>query len=417
MTAEILIMNKSTVALAADSAVTITSKNKVKIFNSVNKLFSLHDDYPVGIMIYNSSSINGIEWEQLIKEYKLNRKNTELDHLQDYVNDFLSFLEKGNYCPEENQKQNLKEQVIEIFFNMENHHKELQEKSPGKLLDFGVFLESMIVNFESFKKIPNSEKLTTPFARKKVEAIVSEVIDFFEKSMGKSYDGYNGEFVDLVISILGSNAESSYSGIVISGFGAKDIFPSMVELHVQFMFNNCLKYHVNQIHNITFNDSSIIVPFAQSQIVDNFLKGIDPDIQSFMYSFMETMTDEYRDFVKNLVSDEDTKEELDKIMKDLAKDKLKNYIGTLNDYKHEHFIQPIVESVKLLPKEELAIMAETLVSITSFKRKMLIGDAETVGGPIDVAVISKGDGLIWIKRKHYFDPSLNQAFVRRKGQL
>jgi hypothetical protein len=35
---------------------------------------------------------------------------------------------------------------------------------------------------------------------------------------------------------------------------------------------------------------------------------------------------------------------------------------------------------------------------------------ETVGGPIDVAVISKGDGLIWIKRKHYFSPELNRQF-------
>ena len=30
--------------------------------------------------------------------------------------------------------------------------------------------------------------------------------------------------------------------------------------------------------------------------------------------------------------------------------------------------------------------------------------------PIDVAVISKGDGFIWIKRKHYFNPALNHQF-------
>jgi hypothetical protein len=35
---------------------------------------------------------------------------------------------------------------------------------------------------------------------------------------------------------------------------------------------------------------------------------------------------------------------------------------------------------------------------------------ETVAGPIDVAVISKGDGFIWIKRKHYFSPELNPHF-------
>jgi len=49
------------------------------------------------------------------------------------------------------------------------------------------------------------------------------------------------------------------------------------------------------------------------------------------------------------------------------------------------------------------------VNLTSFKRRISL-QAETVGGPIDVAVISKGDGFIWIKRKHYFKPELNQAF-------
>jgi hypothetical protein len=35
---------------------------------------------------------------------------------------------------------------------------------------------------------------------------------------------------------------------------------------------------------------------------------------------------------------------------------------------------------------------------------------DSVGGPIDVAVISKIDGFVWIKRKHYFDPALNHQF-------
>ena len=54
-------------------------------------------------------------------------------------------------------------------------------------------------------------------------------------------------------------------------------------------------------------------------------------------------------------------------------------------------------------------MAETLVNLTSFKRRVT-PEAETVGGPINVAVISKGDGLIWIKRKHYFTPELNPRY-------
>jgi hypothetical protein len=30
-------------------------------------------------------------------------------------------------------------------------------------------------------------------------------------------------------------------------------------------------------------------------------------------------------------------------------------------------------------------------------------------------IISKGDGFIWIKRKHYFDPRLNPRFFARRN--
>ena len=53
--------------------------------------------------------------------------------------------------------------------------------------------------------------------------------------------------------------------------------------------------------------------------------------------------------------------------------------------RHEHFVRPILEIVALLPKDELAELAWSLVSITSLKRKISM-DAETVGGPIDVDV-------------------------------
>ena len=77
---------------------------------------------------------------------------------------------------------------------------------------------------------------------------------------------------------------------------------------------------------------------------------------------------------------------------------------------------PIMSIVSMLPKEELAEMAEALVNLTSLKRRVTPED-ETVGGPVDVAVVSKGDGLIWIKRKHYFAPELNHRFFDRDQDL
>jgi hypothetical protein len=57
MTAEIGIMNRVAVALAADSAATITIGNITKILNSANKLFSLSKFHPVGIMVYGNAEL------------------------------------------------------------------------------------------------------------------------------------------------------------------------------------------------------------------------------------------------------------------------------------------------------------------------------------------------------------------------
>ena len=57
-------------------------------------------------------------------------------------------------------------------------------------------------------------------------------------------------------------------------------------------------------------------------------------------------------------------------------------------------------------------MAEALIDLTSIKRKVSQG-METVGGPVDVAVISKNDGFVWIKRKHYFPAEINSRYFER----
>lgn len=76
----------------------------------------------------------------------------------------------------------------------------------------------------------------------------------------------------------------------------------------------------------------------------------------------------------------------------------------------------IEDMVEFMPKPEMATMAEALVNLTSIKRRVSRG-METVRGPIDVAVISKAEGFVWVKRKHYFPDELNYRFFdRMRGQ-
>src|SRR6266566_7089050 len=92
MTAEIAILNRSAVALAADSAVTISTPTGPKIYDSVNKLFVLAKQRPVGIMIYNSADLLGLPWETIIKAYRMHHRNKAYDLLSEYAADFLDFI-------------------------------------------------------------------------------------------------------------------------------------------------------------------------------------------------------------------------------------------------------------------------------------------------------------------------------------
>ena len=81
-------------------------------------------------------------------------------------------------------------------------------------------------------------------------------------------------------------------------------------------------------------------------------------------------------------------------------------------YIRDNYTGKLLETVAFLNKEDLADMAESLVRMTCLKRHVTTDD-ETVGGPVDVAVITKGDGFIWIKRKHYFEANLNHHYFAK----
>lgn len=91
MTAEIVIMNKEAVALAADSAVT-----GKKVFTSANKLFALSKYHPVGIMIYGNANFMGVPWEIIIKVYRKKLRTKKFNALKEYANHFITFLDGGS---------------------------------------------------------------------------------------------------------------------------------------------------------------------------------------------------------------------------------------------------------------------------------------------------------------------------------
>lgn len=152
-------------------------------------------------------------------------------------------------------------------------------------------------------------------------------------------------------------------------------------------------------------------------MVATFMVGMDPGHRVAVHRFFDETVGT---FIERLAERSQSHLEraphelLIRELNDIHQELVEYWKKTLDEYMHEQTTSPIMSIVALLPKEELAELAEALVNLTSFKRRVTPA-AETVGGPVDVAVISKGDGLVWLKRKHYFPPELNPRYFRRLG--
>lgn len=207
--------------------------------------------------------------------------------------------------------------------------------------------------------------------------------------------------------------DEGYSGLVFAGFGEDEIFPTMCSYKVSNVVLNKLK-RVQQYHyEIGENMKAIIQPFAQRAVIDAFTDGIDPGLDwelrkqtvGLALGLPETVIDGITDLTDK------QKEFWKKKSHNDIKAALKKFFDELQNYKYDNHTVPFYLAVRSLPKDDLAATAEPLGSLSSFQKKVSM-DSETVAGPVDVAVISKGDGFIWIKRKHYFEPEKNFQFFR-----
>jgi len=85
------------------------------------------------------------------------------------------------------------------------------------------------------------------------------------------------------------------------------------------------------------------------------------------------------------------------------------------EWKRENWkknFHPLLGVLQTLSVQEMAHLAESLLGLESLKERVT-SPSESVGGPIDVAAITKSEGLVWIKRKHYFDASINMRYASR----
>lgn len=431
MTAEIVIMNSQAVAMAADSAVTIrTSDERGTVFNTANKVFSLSKYAPVGIMISGNATIMDIPWETVIKLYRERLGKKRFDTLEGYCDNFFEFID--NFELVDKCEQRFVVQLANLIF------KELKEE-----------LDAWLEENQDNKKIPQKSKTASHLKfiilrhQTGVERLSNQHGVHDENSLAELHEKYKGDIAEQAETFFGEyelpekekeklvqiiihwvniiHLHPAFSSeIVIVGFGEKEYFPQCRSFHVGgIVHKKTIRSRNAEAFGIGPECGSRIISFAQSSAVRTFLHGVSPDLsESLDESLGEifgkdgSVAREMREeIVARLGLTANDNSGIREIIENACGRAYADAIRRFRVESKTNHADLIAGTAVYFNKDELAQMARTLIHLESF-RKRVVMDEETVGGPIDVAVITKGDGFIWMERKHYFSPELNHHFFK-----
>lgn len=444
MTAEIIIMNAGAIALAADSAVTSSHGwEREKVFSSDNKIFELTDSTQVAVMNYGAASFMSIPWETVVGEYRRRHGGESYPQLRDYVDTFLRFLKEEivkdislerqeafvvttayaifEWIASKIQEQEDSEELVELEDEDNARMDDLKEKLASKRQE--ITTEILNEVHQSIHEIGKVSEATEEVIQQACSVLKQYLPELYEEFHFDADSGNAEQLENIayasVASMIDELTESEVdfsSGIVIAGFGDDNLFPGYINLEIEGIYGGMLKWIEKKEAQIAMPPKASIAGFAQ---LDPYLltAGLDTVHVGVIAALARGLLVEY---TKQLVGEFSGSSglELEKRAEE-KDDQIESVVEALVEAIDEYLMKdpggPIddaLEVVSVLPKDQLAEVAGAAISFTSLRRRVSL-ETETVGGPTDVAVITKGDGLVWINRKHYFPPELNPAYFAR----
>lgn len=428
MTAEVAVMNAQGVALAADSAVTLDSSFRSSVggraFSTADKIFGITPRDPIAAMVHGSASFMGIPWETVLKAYRGSLGTRSLATVADYAADFASFLETNMALfPAEARARQIRKEVRARFLRIRNQMETTLEQALRYRVSVNrrwverALAEEVHYFFELYEKARPVRGMTAGDANKlmrdhadSIEVVQNHVFQSLPLSracrsqLAQLRIWFLTRFPLQQICHVGHT-----SGVVFAGFGASEHFPSIVEMHLDSIVDQRLRHLIGQHYSVTTAKPAAVLAFGQSDMVRAFMEGIDPAVT---YNHTRELRHFWRGCTEILLAEVvGSGVDADRIRR-ITADALERQLLAMARWRQSEQVEQSLYLIQSLPKDELATVAESLVSLTSLKRRVSMDSS--VGGPIDVCVISKHDGCVWVKKKQYFSAELNPGFFARK---
>ncbi|MEM6914356.1 MAG: hypothetical protein AAF511_10310, partial [Pseudomonadota bacterium] len=306
MTSEVVLMNRQAVAMAADSAVTISGANYLKTYQSVDKLFPLVTGQPIGVMIYNNAELMSTPWETVISLYREQANGRALDSLEAHALDFMAFLSNNTELfPQDHQDTEFFKHIAVVFSviaqDFDYQLDQFQRSGQGRAREHVSALFDYVVA-ELYGDLTTNLDGTT---RSRLDCFPQGTEDQIMRRYGAEIDELIGSLISslknefgaltvgaetvsrlrdiAVLSVVQDAFFEHYTGVVFAGFGRSDKFPSMRSFLTSTVVLGRLKHRMDRSQNMGTDSGPVIQPFAQDRMIRTFLTGMDQHLRMFLF--------------------------------------------------------------------------------------------------------------------------------------
>jgi hypothetical protein len=416
MTSEVLILNKRAVVLAADSAITSSGGEHPRYSKSATKIFDLSLGGGVAAAFFGNALIDCVPWELAIKMFRRHLGNRTLDRVSDYMSAITTYL-SGNDAlfPPELRRPFVEQQFDQAVVETIKYARGIDDQ----IVDLSLPLADRQARWataavEIGQRLDGLRVAASLTAAHRDTAIADQAIwvPRVQQQLAQvpTLDAVNaGQLAELAHKLRYSRPDLLLpsSGLVVAGYGDSDILPSYQQITVYGHVGDELCFSDTRRFEVTHSNSAMIQPLAQTSMIDMFTDGFGASLQSII--------------------EKANRAALSKVIADLVAGGIavpallgqqltdQSHAEFMDEWKLENWKQnytPLIQVIATLEVQEMAHLAESLLGLESLKERVT-SPTEEVGGPIDVAAITKAEGLVWIKRKHFFDRDLNMRYAAR----
>jgi hypothetical protein len=413
MTSEIAVMNQRAVALAADSAVTLIDGGTIVVRNDQRKLFNLQNGHPIGVMFFGVADLMGHPWEHLIEHYQ-KKKRAQFSKVSDYAASFTGMIDNlEEFFPRARQKDEYRRLLASVFryiFHLAQFMRESADDDGARQSDAAILAAAIERVWRDYQTTedgsPRADLACFPkeFGRK----VASEYADQIDEMLAYAFQEFPlglqtaQQLRDIAIfAVVKDLFLEDVTGLVFAGFGKDERYPVVVTYLLSAIVGGYAKRAQASIDAIDSDVRSRIRVFADSEVTNAFIRGIDFNLERRLYGgfrmMLHGLVDQILDAVPGL--DSGSREGVrQRFQQNFVPQYFSAFRGMITDYQQEAFINPILRVLEIAGRKELADTARELVTLNIFKKRIM-AQKETVGGAVDVAVISRDDGFQWSSRQ------------------